>query len=125
MAGPDYPVVMLGVPVVGAPLEIDSANADRFGQILLRATRCEHAAVVVDMTGTQFCDSSGVRMLAQAHQRAMGEGRRLLLVVPPAGAVHRVFNLTGLDQTIPTFGDLNDALEVARDIVPRPLEGSR
>jgi anti-sigma B factor antagonist len=124
MAGPDYPVTMLGgVPVVEAPQEIDAANAEWFGKILLHAAQCEHATVVVNMTGTRFCDSAGVHVLARAHERVTGVGGRLLLVVPPAGAVDRVFTLTGLDQAIPMFGDLKEALEQVHAVVPRPLEG--
>lgn len=125
MADPGYPVVVLGgVPVVTAPQEIDAANAEWFRAVLLHAARQGHGTVVVNMTGTQFCDSSGVHVLARAHERATGEGGWLLLVVPPTGAVHRVFTLTGLDQAIPMFGDLHEALEQAEAVFPRPLKGT-
>lgn len=122
MAGPDNPVVVLGgIPVVEAPQEIDASHAEWFRKIL-QATQCEHGTVVVSMTGTRFCDSSGVHVLARAHEQTTGEGGRLLLVIPPGGAVLRVFTLTGLDRAIPMFADLNEALAQARAVVPRPLK---
>ena len=33
-------------------------NAEAFRKILLHAADCEHATVVVNMAGTQFCDSA-------------------------------------------------------------------
>jgi anti-anti-sigma factor len=61
-------VVIGGVPVVNAPQEIDAANEECFGKVLLHAAGRGHATVVVNMTGTRFCDSSGVRVLVRAHE---------------------------------------------------------
>jgi anti-anti-sigma factor len=68
------PRVIGGVPVVDAPHEIDADNAECFDKLLLRAARRGHGTVVVNMTGTRFCDSSGVRVLARAHERTVAEG---------------------------------------------------
>ena len=120
MADPRDPFVMIGgVPVVTAPVEIDAGNADGFQQILLRAASCR-ATVVVNMTGTRFCDSAGVRVLVGVHQRALINGGELLLVIP-ASAVFRVFTLTGIARVITHFADLNEALAQAEAVIPRPL----
>src|SRR5262245_46379662 len=108
-----------GVPVVTAPVEIDAGNADGFQQILLRAA-AGRATVVVNMTGTRFCDSAGVRVLVGLHQRALINGGELLLVIP-ASAVFRVFTLTGIARVITHFADLNEALAQAEAVIPRPL----
>jgi anti-sigma B factor antagonist len=122
MADPTYPFVMIGgVPVVTAPLEIDAANAGCFQEMLLRAASCRGARVVVNMTGTRFCDSAGVRVLVRAHERAMTHGGELLLVIP-ASAVLRVFALTGIARVIRHFAGLNEALAQAQAVVPRPLQ---
>ena len=121
MADPRCPFVMIGgVPVVTAPVDIDAASAEDFQQILLRATSCRRATVVVNMTGTRFCDSAGVRVLVRAQERALIKGGELLLVLP-ASAVFRVFAFTGIARVIPHFADLNEALEHAQAVVPRPL----
>jgi anti-sigma B factor antagonist len=110
-----------GVPVVDAPLNIDAASAGWFQDMLLRAASCRRAMVVVNMTGTRFCDSAGVGVLVRAHERALAKGGELVLVIP-ASAVLRVFALTGIARVIPHFADLNEALGWAQAVVPRPLQ---
>ena len=122
MADPRYPVVMIGgASVVAAPPEIDAKNAEWFRDVLLHASS-RGQATVVNMTGTQFCDSAGVSAVAWAHGHTEAKGGELLLVIPADAAVLRVFALTGLDRLIPIFADLNDALEQAHAGLPRPLQ---
>jgi anti-anti-sigma factor len=106
-----------GVPVIAAPAEIDVTTADRFRLILLEATAHGHTTVVVDMTGTRFCDSSGLGVLVRAHKRALGEGGELRLVMPAGGAVCRIFALTSLYSFIPHFDSLQEAL-LQRPAIP-------
>jgi anti-sigma B factor antagonist len=105
-----FPVeVVQGVPVVAAPEEIDITNAEALRSALLTASANGHRALVVDMTRTQFCDSSGLHVLIAAHKRADAEGREVLLVIRGT-AVLRVFALTGIDRVIPNFTSLAEAL---------------
>jgi anti-anti-sigma factor len=105
-----FPVeVVHGVPVVAAPEEIDITNAEALRSALLTAAANGHDTLVVDMTGTQFCDSSGLHTLIAAHKRAEAEGREVLLVIPSI-TVLRVFALTGMDRVIPNFTSLPEAL---------------
>ena len=104
-----FPVeVVQGVPVVAAPEEIDITNAEALRSALLTAAN-GHGTLVVDMTATRFCDSSGLHTLIAAHKRAEAEGREVLLVIPDT-AVLRVFALTGMDRVIPNFTSLAEAL---------------
>ena len=123
MADPRDPIVMIGgVPVVQAPQEIDVANAKPFREILVQAACRGHTPAVVNMTGTRFCDSSGVTALLSAQKRAVAAGGELLLVIPPAAPLLRIFAITGLDCFIPHLTDLNEALEAAHAVVPRSLQ---
>ncbi len=106
-----FPIEMIsGVPVVAAPAGIDLTTADQLRLILLEAAGRGHTTVVVDMTRTQFCDSSGLGVLVRAHKRALEEGGELRLVIPADGAVSRIFTLTSLYLFIPRFGSLQEAL---------------
>ena len=123
MADPRDPIVTIGgVPVVEAPQEIDVANAKPFREILVQAACRGHAPAVVNMTGTRFCDSSGVKALLSAQKRAVAEGGELLLVIPPGAPLLRIFAITGIDRLIPHLADLNEALEAAHAVIPQPLE---
>ena len=99
-----------GVPVVAAPGEIDITTAKQLRAVLLQATGGGHPTAVVDMTGTVFCDSSGLHALLQAHERAVSEGGELRLVIPADGAVPRIVKLTCLNRFIPCFSSLAEAL---------------
>jgi anti-sigma B factor antagonist len=104
--------VVGGVPVVAAPEEIDITNAEGLRSALLKAAANGHGTLVVDMTRTRFCDSSGLHALIAAHKRADAEGREVLLVIPGT-TVLRVFALTGMDMVIPNFTSLAGALAQA------------
>ncbi len=97
-----YPLMINGVPVVEAPEEIDICAASR-----------GHATIVVDMTRTRFCDSSGFSVLVAAHQRALAEGGGLRLVIPDGSRVLRIFTVIGLGRFIPRFASLDQALPAA------------
>lgn len=108
-----FPVeVTGGVPVVAAPEEIDVTSAGALRRTLLEAAARGHGTFVVDMSRTRFCDSSGLHTLVAAHRRARAENGEVLLVIPDA-AVLRVFAITGMDQVIPNFARLEEALAQA------------
>jgi anti-sigma B factor antagonist len=108
-----FPVEMVnGVPVVAAPEEIDITNADELRAALLESAARGPGSFVVDLTRTQFCDTSGLHALVGVHKRARAEGGDLLLATGGA-AVLRIFAITGLDQVFPCFTSLEEALESA------------
>jgi anti-sigma B factor antagonist len=102
-----------GVPVVATPEEIDMANAAELELALLKAAADGPGTLVADLTLTRFCDSSGIRTLLAAHQRARAGGGELLLVVPDA-AVLRTFTIIGVDRLVPHFTRLDDAVARSR-----------
>ena len=62
MTATGYPFQMAGgVPVVTMPAEIDTTNAGELRAILFEWQSRGHATVVVDLTGIQYCDSTGLR----------------------------------------------------------------
>ena len=108
-----------GVPVVTLPAEVDVTSADVLRAALLLAPRHGHATIVVDMTQTQLCDSTGLNMLVRAHQRAVAEGGELRLVTPEA-SMPGILAATGIDHLIPSFASLDEALAEAPAAAIRP-----
>ena len=108
-----YPLMINGVPVVEAPEEIDICNAEQLRIVLLEAASRGRGTIVVDMTRTRFCDSSGFSALVAAHQRALAEGGGLRLVIPDGSRVLRIFTVIGLGRFIPRFASLDQALPAA------------
>ena len=104
-----FRVEMAGdMPVVVTPGDIDITNAAAFRTALLEAAG-RSRTFVVDMSRTQFCDTAGIRALVAAHKQAEADGREVRLVVTSA-SVLRIFAITGFDQVISRFSNLDQAL---------------
>ena len=119
-----YASMINGLPVVTAPAEIDVITAETFRAVLLRAAADGHATIVVDLTGTRYCDSCGLRVLEAAHRRAMDEGGELRLVLPGHGSIVRVLAITGLNRCIPCFTGFDQALAAPQASHPRRYDRS-
>jgi len=91
------------VLVVALSGELDRATADGVDIELEHAEAGDAASIVLDLSGLTFMDSTGVRLLIQAHARSRAESGRLTLRRGPA-AVQRVMELTGVDVLLP-FAD--------------------
>ena len=94
--------------VVALPAEIDVANSAATGLTLLGALDSP-GLVIVDMTGTAFCDSSGIRTLLAAHDRANANGAELRIVIRPGSAVTRTMAILGVDRVLPIYTSIEAA----------------
>ena len=92
--------VMHTISVAG---ELDLATTQHLQRAIEHAEASDALAIIVDLSRLQFIDSSGVRLLLQAHARSRANSNRLALLRGPA-SVQRVFELTGLIDTLP-FAD--------------------
>jgi anti-anti-sigma factor len=95
--------------MVVLPVEIDAVCAERVGEDLAAALADGVKVLVADLSGTAFCDSSGVRVLVGAYRAAVANGTELRLVVPSA-AVRRVFELMGVDALLAVYPTLGEAM---------------
>ena len=83
--------------------DVDIAGREALTDVLHRAIGLLPARVVVDMTGTTFMDSSGVRCLVRAHKHA--DARQVdLVVIPGPPAARRVLALCGADRQLHLAG---------------------
>lgn len=97
--------------VVTFPHEVDVANAAGVGADLDAAFGPGVGVVVADLSGTWFCDSSGVHALVMAYKRAQGGNTEFRVVVGP-GRVRRVLELLRLDAVLALYPRLDMALVV-------------
>ena len=103
--------------VVTLPAEIDITNADRIGEELSSAIARGAGIVVADLTGTRFCNSSGISMLVLAHRQAAANHAELRLVVLST-VVLRALKLVRMDSLLPIYPSLDAAL--TPDAAPEP-----
>jgi anti-sigma B factor antagonist len=94
--------------VVALRGELDLAAADR-AWAELEPLLTEGSFVVLDGTGLEFLDSSGLRVLALAAHRAR-DSRSALRLVAPHHAVQRALALAGAERLIETRANVEDAL---------------
>jgi anti-sigma B factor antagonist len=100
--------------VVTMPVEIDISNAGEIrAQLLYLLDDGGTAPLIVDLTGTRFCDSAAVNALVHAQIRATAVERRLYAAVSPHGLVRRVFDITAAPVLIRTCDDLGSAIALA------------
>ena len=105
-----FPVTELdGRAVVTTPDEIDIGNAGLLREAVLAALTTRRPVVVVDMSGTEFCDSTGLNVLVRAHKQAEADGISLRLVVRGA-ALTRILNVTGVGSMLAIYDSLDLAV---------------
>jgi anti-sigma B factor antagonist len=80
--------------------ELDLATVARFRAGLAAAEANRPKRLVIDLSDLVFCDSIGMTEIARANVRAQDGGYELLIRRGPH-AVHRVFEITGMDRGLP------------------------
>jgi len=108
MTAEEYEITRTGTrAVITLPAEIDAMNADEVRDALLSATGGGVTTLIIDMSGTTFCDSAGVHAVITAYKQAARTGAEVRLV---ATTVRRVFRLIGADHLMLTYPTLQAAL---------------
>jgi anti-anti-sigma factor len=97
-----------GVPVVEVTGEIDRTNSGSVLAVLTSQLDSRPRGLVVDLTGTLFFDSSGVKVLVLAAARAAERGITMA-VVADRGVVLRPLAITGAAEAV----DLRPTLDLA------------
>jgi anti-sigma B factor antagonist len=90
-------------PTVLLTGELDLAGRDQAEAVVDEVLADGPGTVVIDLSGLEFIDSTGIQVLLRADRRARAGGVRIILV-PGPDRVHRVFRLCGLDTTLPFAG---------------------
>lgn len=75
--------------------EVDAHSAPELADQL--AARIGADDVDVDLSAVDFMDSSGLRVVIEAHQRALEAGSRLV-VHSPSTSVRKIIEITGLSE---------------------------
>ena len=83
--------------------EFDMACAERFEDELDGTLDGETAALVLDLCGLQFMDSTGLRILITLNRTTDEHGIEYT-VVCDEGAVRHALRVTGLDGVLPVVG---------------------
>ena len=99
--------------VIAVSGEIHVSTAPEFSRRLNAAIAKGKTAVVLDLTGTEFIDSTGLSVLLNGLRRVTRQrGRMALVCVNPT--VLRLFEITRLDSTFDIRRTRDEALQAVR-----------
>jgi anti-sigma B factor antagonist len=86
--------------------ELDLSTVAKVQETLRRVEEGAPPTMVVDLSKLTFLDSTGLRCIVTADERARDAGRRLVVVRGP-DAVQRVFTITRLEDRLEIVDDLD------------------
>ena len=88
--------------------ELDQGTAPQLRGVLGSAMGEATTSVLVDLSGCEFIDSTGLSLLVEAKRR-LGEDGRGFGVCCPDADVRRLLELTGIDEAIGLFDTRDEA----------------
>ncbi|UCM91623.1 STAS domain-containing protein [Streptomyces marincola] len=106
-------------PDPGGPLllhvagALDHHTAHRLREVFAAVPFDTTPSVVVDLSGLEYCDSTGLTVLITAYHEAVNAGSALR-VAGARPAQERVFRVTGIDRVIPLHPTLEHAMDHLR-----------
>jgi anti-anti-sigma factor len=84
--------------------ELDLSSAGKLQDELKRVEAEAPPVLVLDLSKLVFLDSTGLRCLVTADERARAQGRRMVIVRGP-DPVQRVFSITRLEERLEMVDD--------------------
>jgi anti-sigma B factor antagonist len=85
--------------------ELDLSTVAKVQDEFRRVEASSPPTVVVDLSKLTFLDSTGLRCIVTANERAREQGRRMVIVRGP-DAVQRVFSITRLEERLEIVDDI-------------------
>ena len=85
--------------------EFDLADYDTLTAEVQRIEALRPRVLAIDLREVHYIDSSGVRWLVEAHERARTSGLRMLVIHGAGDAVLRVLRLCRLDEVLDLIED--------------------
>ena len=93
-----------GLVHVGLVGELDLSTVAKVQEELRKVEQSAPATVVIDLSKLTFLDSTGLRCIVTADERARDQGRRVVIVRGP-DPVQRVFTITRLEERLEMVDD--------------------
>jgi anti-anti-sigma factor len=87
--------VVRDTPVARLVGDIDMSNVPLIEDQIARHVSNRAFAVVVDLSGVTYLDSSGIRLLYQLESRVSNRQQRLVVIVPRGAEINRTLEASG------------------------------
>jgi anti-anti-sigma factor len=92
--------------------EIDLSNASELEETMVDAVPNTALGMVVDLSGVEYLDSAGVRMLVHLVERFRWRQQVMRASAPDGSRVRSVLTMAGADGVIPVDATVTDAREL-------------
>ena len=107
-----------GVMVLSVQGDVDAFSAPELKEQLFACLDCGDYRIIVDMTGSDFIDSTGLGVLVAGVKYARG---REIAVVCDAGSLRHIFGIVGLDRVFTLYHTRQDAVHAVAGQRALPL----
>ena len=97
-----------GASVISVRGALDLSTADQLARSMWEASSGTHH-LVLDLSSCTFIDSSGLRVVLSMHKE-LAEAGKATTIVASDGHVRKLLSMTAIDQSIPVFAALDDAV---------------
>jgi anti-sigma B factor antagonist len=91
--------------------ELDVAVAPQLREVLMSVAARMHEAVILDLGGVEFIDSSALGAILGAWKQIKAQDGSMV-VVSSTDRITRIFEITGLSLSFPVCGSMDQALAV-------------
>ena len=99
-----------GWTVLEARGELDLYTAPKLRDDVLGIIDRGDQRIAIDLNGVGFIDSTGLGILVACLKRVREREGRMVLIAPESSPLRRLLSLTGLEQVLPTYTQLGDAV---------------
>jgi anti-anti-sigma factor len=110
------------VMVARMPVEVEITQAPLLRGQLMHAVENRDHGLVIDLTATQYLDSSGVNMLFELGEVLAARQLQMAVVMPEGGLVERVVTIVDLGSAMPIHRDVESAVDEIRNTPGAPPE---
>ena len=100
----------LGIPVVYVHGDADAAQNAGLQRFVLEAARGSVQGVIVDLLDVSYAEAGSLRRVAEIGEALRSRGQRMAVVCCSEN-IQRIFALSGLEQRLDVFPDLESAAE--------------
>jgi anti-sigma B factor antagonist len=110
------------VMVARMPVEVEITQAPLLRGQLMQAVENRDLGLVIDLTATEYLDSSGVNMLFELGEVLAARQLQMAIVMPEGGLVERVVAIVDLGSAMPIHRDVESAVDEIRNTPGAPAE---
>jgi anti-sigma B factor antagonist len=110
------------VIVARMPVEVEITQTPVLRGQLIQAVENRDLGLVIDLTATEYLDSSGVNMLFELGEGLAARQLRMAVVMPRGGLVERVVSIVDLGSAMPIYRDIESAVDEIRNTPGAPSD---